>query len=195
MSRYFTIAAAIFIIALCAGCTKKTGDSKQQAEQRTVSPHAQSAIAGIHWTVPQQWAVESERPMRVATYSVPSGVENVESGECGVFFFGTGQGGSVDDNLNRWISQFEGGGKHQFSKKEIDGLKVTFIQISGTYLAPAGPMMQSQEKKQNYALLGAIIEAPQGLVFFKYTGPAQSVTASESDFNQLVNSAAKDPAM
>jgi len=41
-------------------------------------------------------------------------------------------------------------------------------------------------------LLGAIVETPEGMVFFKFTGPEQTAAANESDFNQLVNSLQKD---
>ncbi len=188
-----TIVTLLFVVLL-ARCAKKGDEGKQQAEQsgNTAASSTSSAVAGIHWTVPQGWTQQGERPMRVTTYTVPSPGNDVEAGECGVFYFGKDQGGSVNDNLSRWISQFENGGKHQFSSKEINGMNFTLIQISGTYLSPSGPAMESQGKKAGYQLLGAIVEAPQGLVFFKFTGPEKTVTASESAFNQLVNSVSLD---
>ncbi len=194
------IIATTVVISIIAGCSKKSGESKDQSQQQgiagTGTPGAAAAapndVAGIHWTVPQGWTAQPKQQMRAATYTVPSPREGVEGGDCGVFYFGNGQGGTVQDNLNRWISQFEKGGKHEFSSKEINSLKITTIQIVGTYFAPSGPMMASQEKKANYKLLGAIVESPAGLVFFKLTGPTQTIDASESAFNQLVNSLAKD---
>ncbi len=56
--------------------------------------------AGVHWTVPATWKAEAQRPMRLATYTVAPG------GECGIYYFGAGEGGSVDANLDRWIGQF-----------------------------------------------------------------------------------------
>jgi hypothetical protein len=35
---------------------------------------------------------------------------------------------------------------------------------------------------------GAIVEAPEGLVFFKLTGPLNTVAAAENDFNSLLGS-------
>ena len=70
-------------------------------------------------------------------------------------------------------------------------LKVTLVEVAGTYLSPGGPMMQSQGKKENYQLLGAIIDAPEGMVFFKATGPANTMKASKQDFDVLVNSVVK----
>ena len=71
------------------------------------------------------------------------------------------------------------------------GLRVHRVALAGTYLAPGGPMMQSQGAKPNYRLLGAIVEAPGGLVFFKCTGPAATMTAAEKAFNALIASLTK----
>ena len=51
-------------------------------------------------------------------------------------------------------------------------------------------MSQQQEvvKKPNFRMRAAIIEAPQGLVFFKLTGPRNTVAAADGDFNSLLAS-------
>jgi len=77
------------------------------------------------------------------------------------------------------------------SSRVVNGIKVTLVKISGTYLAPGGPMMQSQGKRENYRLVGAIAEAPEGSVFFKFTGPAATVAAAEENFNGLISSLTK----
>ncbi len=74
------------------------------------------------------------------------------------------------------------------SSQVVNGIKLTMVKVSGAYLAPGGPMMQSQGKKENYRLLGAIAEAPEGSVFFKFTGPAATVSAAEDKFNSLISS-------
>jgi hypothetical protein len=145
-----------------------------------------SAVAGVHWVVPKTWSQMPPRQMRVATYAVPAAGGDPEGGECAVFFFGSGQGGDVDANIERWAAQFRTPGKPARSAREVNGLKVTLVQIAGTYLAPGGPMMQSQGEKQNYRLLGAIVAAPEGSVFYKLTGPAKTVAAAEADFNTMI---------
>ena len=131
--------------------------------------------------------------MRVATYEIPAGPGS-EPGECGVFHFGQGQGGSVEENLSRWAQQFETAAPPKKGEKTVHGLRVHTIEVSGTYLASGGPMMQSQGKKPGYRLLGAIVEAPGGLVFFKCTGPAATIGKAQPDFESLVGSLAKAPA-
>jgi len=46
-------------------------------------------------------------------------------------------------------------------------------------------------KKEHYRLLGAVVEAPEGLVFFKCTGPSKTVAAAEAEYNTLLQSLKK----
>src|SRR5262249_26642400 len=149
-----------------------------------------NAAGGVRWTVPPHWLQQQSRSMRVATYTVP-GVQGAESAECGVFFFGVGRGGSVEENISRWSAQFEGSPKPKTAALKVHGMPVHRVDISGTYLSPAGPMMQSQGAKPNSRLLGAIVEAPGGLVFFKCVGPAPTVSAAEKEFEALIGSIEK----
>lgn len=142
---------------------------------------------GVSWTVPSGWTAQAPRSMRVATYAIP-GAAGAEAGECGVYYFGKGQGGTVDENVARWAQQFSGAPKAVRSDGTVSGFQVHRVTLAGTFLAPAGPMMQSQGSKPNYRLLGAIVEAPGGLVFFKCTGPAATIAAAEKAFNALIAS-------
>lgn len=155
---------------------------------------AEGNAAGVKWVAPASWKVEAERPMRVATYSIPA-APGSESGECGVFYFGQGQGGSVEENLTRWAQQFEAASAPKKTEKTVRGMKVHMIDVSGTYLASGGPMMKSQGKKPGYRLIGAIVEAPRGLIFFKCTGPAATLGKAQADFESLVGSFVKTPAV
>jgi hypothetical protein len=150
----------------------------------------EGSAGGIRWTMPAPWKVASPRPMRMATYTIP-GPHGAEDGECGVFYFGQGQGGSVEENLSRWARQFESATKPKNSERTIHGLRVHLIEVSGTYLSPGGPMMQSQGKKEGWSLDGAIVEAPEGLVFFKCVGPAATIQTARKDFDALLESLAK----
>jgi hypothetical protein len=154
----------------------------------------EGTAAGVKWIAPASWKLAAARQMRVATYDIPA-APGSEPGECGVFYFGEGQGGSVEENFARWVKQFEGGGPSRKAEKTVHGLRVHTIDVSGTYLASGGPMMQSQGKKQpGFRLLGAIVEAPQGLVFFKCTGPTATIGKAQAEFDLLLASLAKAPA-
>ena len=151
---------------------------------------ADDSAAGIRWSVPKGWTAQPGRPMRVATYNVPA-ARGAAAGECAVFYFGQGQGGGVEENLARWAQQFENSGKPRRSERVVKGFQVYEIEVSGTYLAPGGPMMESRGKLPGYRLLGAIVETPQGFVFFKSTGPAATMEQARADFNRMIDSVAR----
>jgi hypothetical protein len=125
--------------------------------------------------------------MRVATYDVP-GAKDAEAGQCAVFYFGRGQGGGVEANVQRWAGQFKEKPTPKQERRTVAGLSVTLVDVEGTYTNPGGGMMQSQGEKAGYRLLGAIVEAPEGNVFFKLTGPAATVSAAEAAFDGLIGS-------
>jgi hypothetical protein len=130
--------------------------------------------------------------MRVATYSIPPSSAGSETGECAVFYFGKSEGGDVEANMKRWIGQFEASGDPVRTSQSVDGMNVSMIDLSGTYLASAGPMMAAGERKEGYRLLGAIVEAPDGSVFFKLTGPEETIRSGEGEFETLVQSFEKE---
>lgn len=130
--------------------------------------------------------------MRAATYKIPPATGDQEGAECVVYYFGVGQGGSVQANIERWTSQFAGAdGKPataNVAKKTVHGLPVTTINVIGAYSGMGGPMATAKSVKAGYRLLGAIIEDPGGNVFLKFTGPAKTIAANERNFQQLLES-------
>jgi hypothetical protein len=116
----------------------------------------------------------------------------MEGSECSVSYFGPSEGGDVEANMTRWIGQFEPESDSDRSTDGYGGMKVYRIDIRGVYLASTGPMMGgSKERKEDYRLLGAIVAGPQGLVFFKMTGPSESMKAAEKEFESLLESLAQ----
>jgi hypothetical protein len=208
------LVATPLAVALLAGCGKRSAEATHRSDLEsthdvatpvpavtaTPEPGAQpggppgatpSAVAGVAWEVPARWSSAGDRPMRVATYAIPASAGDAEGAECGVFYFGADQGGAVNDNISRWVDQFEAAGAPERSSRDVNGMQVTSVHVAGTYLAPSGPMMQSAGRKSNYKLLGAIVEGPQGSVFFKLTGPARTVDAARAEFEGLIASLAK----
>jgi hypothetical protein len=153
---------------------------------------AESA-GGLRWTMPAAWRAQPERPMRAATYTIAAAPGDREPGECAVFFFGRGQGGSVQDNIDRWRSQIVGpDGKPavaKIDKQQARGLTMTRVDSSGGYTGMGGPMATNSKAIPNYRLLGAVVEGPGGNnIFVKFTGPAQTVAANLKQFDQLLTS-------
>lgn len=152
---------------------------------------AESA-GGLTWTAPPGWKSEGSAPMRAATYKLPPAAGDREGAECVVYFFGAGQGGSVQANVDRWESQFkQPDGKPaaaQVRKRTVHGLPVTTIDVSGNYSGMGGPMAASAPVKTGYRMLGAIVENPGCNLFVKFAGPEKTVAANRQKFEELVDS-------
>jgi hypothetical protein len=152
---------------------------------------AQSA-AGIRWTAPSGWKVEAARPLRAATYTLPLTAGEQGVAECVVNYFGPGQGGAIDANVERWRAQMLGAdGKPaaaKVSSRVVRGVKLTVVDSSGTYTGMGGPMAGGAKPVSGYRLLGAIAEGRGGNVFFKLTGPAKTIAAQQAGFDQMLAS-------
>ncbi len=153
---------------------------------------AASDAGGIQWKAPSQWKAQADRPMRAATFTVPAAAGDSEPGEMAIFYFGQGQGGTVEANVQRWIGQFQNTtGPALRSTQKINGFGVTIIELAGAYLFSPTPMSPEKTLKPGYKMLGAIVEAPDGPVFFKFTAPVKTIAANESVFQTMLKSVTK----
>jgi hypothetical protein len=125
--------------------------------------------------------------MRVAEFVVPRAAADTEDGELIVYFFG-GTGGSVADNLKRWEDQFESPKevKHGFVSDTIKGLKITTIDVKGTYVAEVRPGAAERHNKPGFRMRAAVVETPKGPYFIKFTGPAATVAMASPAFEQFI---------
>jgi hypothetical protein len=195
------LALSALILSACGSriVPAEDPDPQQMAEAQKASDAAagegeRASAGGVSWAKPSGWIIQQPRPMRAATYTVPSQASESAAGECAVFYFGPNQGGGVDANIARWLGQVQqpDGSDTQeeaeIGKGEAGGMTVTTVDVSGTYLASSGPMMQVKETKPDHRLVGAIVEGPQGAVFFKFTGPAETVAGAKEAFDAMVQS-------
>ena len=143
----------------------------------------QFEVAGKTFEVPPAWKVEKPSSrMRKAQYKTAKT-------EIVVFYFGAGQGGGVEANVSRWLSQFKEP-KDKLSAKvekvEIKKSKVTTVSARGTYMS--GPPFGQKVPVPGHALRGAIIECNGGPIFIKMTGPKDEVLSTSKDFDKTVRS-------
>jgi hypothetical protein len=152
-----------------------------------------TAQAGtLTFTAPTSWKPRAaSSSMRVAEFVVPKAAGDPEDGEVIVYFFG-GTGGSVDANIQRWIGQFQqpagappDGGRTSFS---VGALKVTAVDVSGTYVAEVRPGAAERHNKPGFRMRAAVIETPKGPYFVKFTGPAATVKQASPAFDQFIKS-------
>ena len=199
------VAALVLLVSFCGLACRKTPEppgtgtsSASHVSQGSVpNPHVASlgsASAGpaITWVDPPGLRrVPPKNAMRKASYEVPRVSGDSEDGELAVFYFGPGQGGSIDANVDRWVKQFSGVSAKDVKRadREANGLRQHTVEIEhGVF--DAGPMAMTGSKgpKNDYALEGAIVETPSGPYFFKMTGPARTVLAARAPFYQPLDS-------
>ena len=145
------------------------------------------------FAVPAGWnSVQPSSPMRKAEIRVPGPEGTGTAGEAiiTVFHFGPGQGGSVQQNIDRWFGQFDGDNEAKgaaSAKETIGTVPVTFARARGTF--QSGMPGQPATPLEGHALIGAILESPNGDVYVKMTGPAPTMEKAEPAFVQMVRAA------
>lgn len=160
------------------------------------TPPALSAAeaGGVKFDAPTAWT-SAPKPMRTANYTIPAAPGDSQDGEMAVFYFGPGQGGGVDANVRRWLGQFVNpdgspltADSADRSEREVNGLRVTVLDVSGTYLFKPFPMAPRATPMPRYRMLAAIVQGPDAPIFFKLTAPAKTAAAAEPDFRKVIAS-------
>ena len=148
------------------------------------------ADPGVAWRVPERWTTDLAQGMRLATYLVTA-AKGDEKAQCGVYYFGPGQGGGVEPNLQRWMGEFQPLEKHDIQRLTPGGITVTRIVARGTYVAHSMRGPEEPSEKKSWSLMGAVVEGPQGDLFFKLIGPSAIVDAAAADFDRMLGSMKK----
>ena len=162
--------------------------STQEAKE---APRFQAGT--FQFYVPAGWrAVRPVSPMRQAQLYAPSlpGTDSTGEPLITVFHFGPGQGGTVEQNVDRWFGQFDGGNDDKdaaTAKETIGTVPVTFVRARGTF--QSGMPGQPVTPLSHQSLLGAILESPQGDVYLKMVGPSSATDQAESAFVQMIRAA------
>jgi hypothetical protein len=151
-------------------------------------------VLALTFTAPSSWQPRpAASSMRVAEFVVPHVPGDSEDAEVIVYFFGGG-GGSVDANIDRWIGQMQqpdGSASKEKAKKEertVNGLKVSLVDVSGTYVAEMRPGSTERHNKPGFRLRAAVVDTPGGPYYIKMTGPAKTVAAADADFTAFLAS-------
>jgi hypothetical protein len=152
-------------------------------------PAATKSSHEVTWTDPSGWQrIAPSSSMRKATYKIPAAPKDPEDAEMAVFYFGQGEGGGTEANIQRWIGQFSDAKPSDVKRTERspNGMKQTIVEVEGTY--SGGMPGQQSAPKSNYRLIGAVVETPAGSYFFKLTGPKKTVDNARGAYMTLLDS-------
>ena len=99
--------------------------------------------------------------------------------------FSSGEGGSTQANLDRWMAQFKTSNSPRTEIKKGSEGTLTLFHLEGTLRAgtPGGPTRDLPQA----LLLGAILESQGEQVVMKLVGPAPAVSSAEKDFLRLAS--------
>lgn len=151
-------------------------------------PGGAAKESSIAWKAPEAWTlVNHPSPMRLATYRIPKAEGDAEDGEMTV----TRVGGDVESNIKRWSSQFEGTPEPKRTDRSAGDIKITVVELEGTFQGMTMPGQPPGGPKQGFAMLAAIVEAGGDAHFFKLTGPKKTVDGARGGFDELVGTFAK----
>jgi hypothetical protein len=184
--------------ARAAGTEPKAASEHDSLQPRLIEPHSLTKLEGgrvglgpFSLQVPGDWKEKpSVSSMRSAEFELPT--SNGQA-EVVVYYFGDNGAGSVQDNIDRWVSQFtQPDGKPSRDVAKIEqasfaGQQASLVSVSGHYAARAMPGGQATDK-DNQALLAAIVPSPKGPYYFRLIGDRAAVDAQAPKFRELLGS-------
>jgi hypothetical protein len=172
---------AFLSVPLLAACT-----APDAAPGRPVALLEYAAVAPVTW--------EAQAPantMRLAEFVAPTGAGG-EPARVVVYYFGPGQGGSADANIQRWTGQFsapDGGAvTPSVTRLEDATFPTTLVDLQGNYARAVGMGAAPEDATPGQALVAAVVETPRGNLFFQLFGPLERVMDEREAFVAFVRS-------
>jgi hypothetical protein len=206
--RQLCVTVFSLIVLMSASCGKKAADTAAFSKTN-FDPSAVTAVAldgppmmapGIMFTPPKSWTDQGASTMRITTYAFGPVDSDKDSAILAVSYFGKEGGGPIKDNILRWIHQIQlpsGGNPEEIavqSQITVDSMTAHLVELEGTYMS-GGMMGSPAVPKEGYRLTGAVVETPEGNVFFKLTGPSKTAQKMAADFAAVLLSLKRLPAM
>jgi len=180
LKHWFSVALLVVSLAFAMPAAKAQADEMALADGKLVV------------TVPEAWKKKMPRSRIIEhEYEIPAAEGDENPGRLTVM----GAGGSIEDNIGRWVGQFELKGDNKPKKEEtkVAGQKVYLVDISGTYKDTppgAGPFSGAKPiLRPNYRMLAAIIATEKdGQHFIKLYGPKETIAKNEEAFKKMIDS-------
>ena len=189
MKNYSSMIVLTMIVVVFSACTDR-GTSVASNSPSNVPQNGE-----LKYKVPEGWVSENPTSaMRIAQYKLPKVEGDPEDASLVLYYFGAQQGGAVQANIDRWIGQMQqpdGSSSKDKAKTEnltVNGLKVTTVDVTGTFTAEMMPGAGDHRNNTDYRLRAAVIETPKGNYFPKLVGPSKTIARWDQAFNEYVKS-------
>ena len=182
------ICTVILLALLGSACSSSASLTSQQNSNVPVN-------GDLHFKAPDAWVTEKPTStMRVAQYKLPKAEGDAEDASLVLYYFGAAQGGTTQANIDRWIGQMQqpdGSASKDKAKTDnltVNGLKVSTVDVIGTYTAEMSPGSGDRHNNADYRLRAAVIETPKGNYFAKLIGPAKTIARWDQAFVDYLKS-------
>jgi len=190
--KLMVLAMPLIASLTCSACSGRGSTA-------TRTPQANSTQSNtnveLRFKAPEGWVSEkAPSSMRVAQFKLPKAEGDKDDGSLVLYYFGASQGGTAQANIDRWIGQMQqpdGSSSKDKAKTEtltINGLKVTTVDVTGTYTAEMAPGSGSFHNDENYRLRAAVVETPKGNYFVKLAGPAKTIARWDQSYSEYLKS-------
>lgn len=183
------LTAGLICLAVSAVTAQEAGEKSATATQE-MGAEFSVADGGLTMKAPAKWTkVEPKVNMIEAEFSISKLADDTTDGRMTIM----GAGGSVQQNIDRWIEQFvqpDGGSTADVAKvekKKVGDMTVHVVDISGNFMDSMGGPFGPKTERENYRMLAAIVEtASHGNYFIKFYGPKITVSANEKAFRGMI---------
>ncbi|PWB53743.1 MAG: hypothetical protein C3F18_07085 [Nitrosomonadales bacterium] len=149
------------------------------------------AFIGLEAHAPAAWTmVPPATDKRLAQFKITAPGEGMTA-EVIVYYFGKGEGGTAEANIERWQGQFIGAENRPVTpavnRFQSNGMTVTTAELHGAYARGIG-VGPVGVPKPGQTLLAAVVETPEGNLIIQLHGKAASVNAQKEAFLAFVRS-------
>src|SRR5216683_585226 len=121
------LTVAFFSLACSRGKAITIGTANGATQAQTTSP----SQGELKFKVPDGWVVEHPTSsMRVAQYKLAKADGDSDDASLVLYYFGQGQGGSTEANIDRWINQMQQpDGKPSKERAKLETLTVNGLKV------------------------------------------------------------------
>jgi len=181
-----TLVAGVILVQLVSRGQPETGTAGETKIKMKNEVNSNSTrIGNLSANVPDTWTgIRPSSSMRLMEFRL-----GVAADDATLAIF-KHIGGTIDNNLERWSGQFGyslSDSEVNIRAENINGMQVSIISILGTYTNTMA-FSDATQPKPNYRLLGAIADTPDGLYYFKLTGPNTVITGRLEEFTLFIQS-------
>lgn len=169
----------LLLFAFVSALLPLTTPAEAAEDTKTIS------LNGLNLELPASWKKkESNSQFRLGEFIVPA-AEGEKEAELILYHF-RGAAGSTDDNIKRWIKQFEPKGRKVALKEgKTESGKYVWVDITGNYKQPVGPPVLGKfELIENARVISVILNTDNDVFYLKLVGGQKSIKAQEAAYRK-----------